>query len=161
MGIEALQQLLEEEQKACAQPRPTILVIDDENGVRRALARLLRHDFVVQTAASGHEALALLDTAVSCVILDIQMPEQNGFEVCTEIQKHYPLVPIVFHSGYQNFKDFLTIINDHHPFGFLLKGCRVSQLRTTIANATAHYQQILDSAQTPARSASKMSQSSR
>lgn len=62
---------------------PTIAVLDDEPQMRKALQRLLStHGFVVEDYASGRDFLAALAShPVDCLILDLHMPETNGFEV--------------------------------------------------------------------------------
>ena len=66
-----------------------ILLVED-NGVNRLVAtRLLeKRGHTVVLATNGHEALAILDDAAiagfDCVLMDVQMPEMDGFE-CTAI----------------------------------------------------------------------------
>ncbi len=63
---------------------PPVLVVDDEEGIRTALATYLeRQQYPVHTAANGEEALDLLrqHTDVAVVLCDIRMPDLNGVEV--------------------------------------------------------------------------------
>lgn len=63
-------------------PRPTVLVVDDEELLRAALARYFgRHGWVVVEAGDGHEALARLADAPApdLVIADKCMPRLDGF----------------------------------------------------------------------------------
>ncbi|MHC6227744.1 putative bifunctional diguanylate cyclase/phosphodiesterase [Pseudomonas sp. X10] len=89
----------------CAQPQSVdggsvLLVVDDypENLISmRAL--LARHDWQVLTASSGREALgALLEHDVDLVLLDVQMPEMDGFEVARLMRgsQRTRLTPIIF-----------------------------------------------------------------
>lgn len=77
----------------------TILVVDDEPNIRTILTYLLEQEgFVVRTAASGAEALEALALALpSLVILDLMMPEVDGFEVLTSMRNHYRThnVPVI------------------------------------------------------------------
>ena len=63
--------------------KPTVLVVDDSLTVRRASQRFLeRHGYTVALARDGVEALAFLQTAsVALVLLDIEMPRMDGFEL--------------------------------------------------------------------------------
>ncbi len=78
-----------------------ILIIDDSATSRRALAMTLEsaHDTVIQ-AASGEEALALLEQmSLDVILLDVVMPDLNGFEVCRRIKadprwQHIPIILI-------------------------------------------------------------------
>src|SRR5262245_44005646 len=67
---------------------PKILVVDDTPRNVKLLADLLAvKGYVVVTAGSGREGLALLDTAhPDLVLLDVVMPEMSGYEVCQKIR---------------------------------------------------------------------------
>jgi FixJ family two-component response regulator len=70
--------------------KPVIFIdlVDDDLPVLRALSRLLRvHRFLVRAFASGKEFIdSLADYAPDCVILDLQMPEMSGLEVCARLR---------------------------------------------------------------------------
>jgi two-component system response regulator RegX3 len=75
---------------------PTILVVDDEQSYRDALAVALeREGFIVETAADGAEALARFDAAKpALVLLDVMLPQMSGVDVCREIRTRSQ-VPII------------------------------------------------------------------
>ncbi|MGC8827141.1 MAG: response regulator, partial [Anaerolineae bacterium] len=66
-----------------------ILVVDDDVNALRLIAYALhREGFETLTAKSGPEALQILsETPVDLVILDIMMPEMDGYEVCRRIRE--------------------------------------------------------------------------
>lgn len=70
-----------------------ILVVDDEEMMRSLLTlSLTRLGFKVTTAAGGQEALRIFDPErFALVVLDVIMPEMNGFELCREIRKRSDL----------------------------------------------------------------------
>jgi two-component system, LuxR family, response regulator FixJ len=78
-----------------------VAVVDDEKPVRRALSRLLRvAGFDVETFASGAEFLESLKShAPDCVILDLHMPETDGFEVEYQLARAGSQIPIVVITG--------------------------------------------------------------
>ena len=82
-----------------AEVRETIMVVDDSITMRRVAERLLvRHGYRVVTAKDGLDAIALLQTELpSAVLLDIEMPRADGFEVAAFIRNHQRLssVPII------------------------------------------------------------------
>jgi putative two-component system response regulator len=87
-------------QRRTGDPEPyRILMVDDNSMVRGSMARLLaRHGFAVIEAASGTEALAACGTErPDLVLLDVQMPGCDGFEVCRRIKQNTAsaLVPVV------------------------------------------------------------------
>lgn len=67
----------------------TILIVDDEpNIVELARLYLEREGFLVETVATGKEALSkLVNAHISLVVLDLMLPDIDGFEVCREIRK--------------------------------------------------------------------------
>lgn len=82
---------------------PRILIVDDEENQRRALAIGLRLEgFDVVLAASGAEALRLLalPPAVDVAMIDLMMPGLNGLEVARQIKRDHPGVRIVLSSAY-------------------------------------------------------------
>jgi len=77
-----------------------ILVVDDEPSIRKFLkANLEANDYEVLMAINGTEALKNFEMALpDLVILDIIMPEMDGFEVCRRIRE-WSLVPIIMLSA--------------------------------------------------------------
>src|SRR5512132_722070 len=71
-----------------AQPSPaTLLVVDDTAASRYATSRVLRAaGFIVLEAASGQEALALAQQGPDLVVLDVNLPDIDGFEVCRQLR---------------------------------------------------------------------------
>jgi two-component system response regulator RegX3 len=75
---------------------PTILVVDDEQSYRDALAVALeREGFLVELAANGVEAIERFDAArPSLVLLDVMLPQMSGIDVCRELRSR-SRVPII------------------------------------------------------------------
>jgi CheY-like chemotaxis protein len=78
-----------------------LLVCDDSSIERLALSHFLRqHSFEVDEAADGGAALLhLKHRSVDLLILDLHMPEVDGFEVLNYLQKHRPGLPVILLSG--------------------------------------------------------------
>jgi CheY-like chemotaxis protein len=78
-----------------------ILVVDDDDAVRMMLSKMLEkasHDVI--TAENGIQALNWLRKQLpDVVILDIIMPEKEGFETIAEIRRDYPILKIIAISG--------------------------------------------------------------
>lgn len=82
-----------------------ILVIDDEQETLDLVEHILQDEpgYIVYKASSGKEALKTLkEISVELILLDVQMPEMDGFQVCEEIRKGSD-VPIVFMTSDKNF----------------------------------------------------------
>lgn len=75
----------------------TLLIVDDDPGQLRQLARALsmrRRDLTVLTACDGMEAIEVLEVGpVDVVLTDLQMPEMNGFDLLAWLRKNQPHVP--------------------------------------------------------------------
>ena len=82
-------------------PPPTVHIVDDEAGMRKALTRLLRaEDFEVRAFASALEFLAAYRVEeTACLVLDVTMPELDGLELQRRLTHAGALVPIVFLTG--------------------------------------------------------------
>ena len=76
---------------------PLIAVVDDDPSIRRSVAIFLQTTgHRVRTFASGREFLALMPAPeVACVLLDVHMPEMNGFDLQALLK-----VPVVFMTGH-------------------------------------------------------------
>ena len=86
---------------AMNQTRLLIAVLDDEPQFCKALARLLKtHGFDVVTFTRGEEFLAASASRLPhCLLLDLHMPDLNGFEVLERIaDRHVPVLVITGHD---------------------------------------------------------------
>ncbi len=103
--------------------KETILVVDDEEHVRKLLQRILGEaSYGVVTAANGREALEKLShTGISLVLLDIRMPELDGFATL-KIMRQQSEIPVIMLSGMgevTTISDTLSLGADdyvHKPF---------------------------------------------
>jgi two-component system, cell cycle sensor histidine kinase and response regulator CckA len=82
----------------------TVLVADDDHGVRTLVRMLLqRAGYTVVQAASGREAYETMRDRgheVDVVLLDVMMPEMDGHEALPAMRGIDPEVPVVFFSGF-------------------------------------------------------------
>ncbi len=78
-------------------PKKTILIIDDEPHILLGLRDALEFEGLrVISAGRGQEGIALARSeAPDAIILDLSLPDMNGYAVCEEIRRLRPLVPIV------------------------------------------------------------------
>ena len=74
------------------------LLLDDEENLRSMLAAALRHNgFEVESASSGREALDTIGSiGPDLVLLDVMMPDLDGFEVCRRLRSEGSRVPVLF-----------------------------------------------------------------
>src|SRR5262245_21054911 len=83
-----------------ADPKPTVLVVDDERGPRESLRMILSPQHNVLIAPDGTEALELLRRQpVDVVTLDLNMPGMSGEEVMLAVHNEFPQTEIVVVTG--------------------------------------------------------------
>src|SRR4029077_10491123 len=86
---------------------PTVLIVDDYPAARKALRGLLEKLCSVACIEASNGLDAIAKTEVSrpdLIILDLSMPEMNGFEAATILQKTMPQVPLflfTFHESHE------------------------------------------------------------
>src|SRR5499433_199508 len=83
-------------------PKPRILVIDDDAGVRESLRMTLEYDgYDVAGAATGQEGIALVEReAPDLVLLDVKMPGMDGLEVLDRLRAVNESLPVIVVSGH-------------------------------------------------------------
>jgi two-component system, NtrC family, nitrogen regulation response regulator NtrX len=81
-----------------------ILLVDDDPGVRRMLQRVLEEeDYAVVASANGSEALeSVRITAPDLVLLDLNLPVQNGWEILQQLAEDDPLLPVIIITARPN-----------------------------------------------------------
>jgi len=93
---------------------PTVHVVDDDEPTRRTTARLLTAaGFTVRTYAAGSDLLADLESnAPACIVLDVRMPGQSGFDIQETLTQRGISLPIVFLTGYADIPETVRAIRD-------------------------------------------------
>jgi FixJ family two-component response regulator len=115
-----------------------ICIIDDDSSVRRALGRMIRSfGFDTQLLASARECLdgPYVDRA-ACLVVDITMPEMDGFELHALLVASGRNVPTVFISGQNNPKN-ISKAQKAGGIAYLDKPCDPNELQAAINLATA------------------------
>ena len=84
-----------------------LLVVDDEDNLRSMLCAALRHHgFEISAATNGREALtAIAGTKPDLVVLDVMMPDLDGFEVCRRLRADNDHTPILFLTARDSTED--------------------------------------------------------
>jgi CheY-like chemotaxis protein len=111
-----------------------ILHVDDDPDIRLLIAASLQEfGYVVATAGTVAEALQLAkDVRFNLCILDVRLPDGTGIELCQQLRKLQPDVPILYYSAYASDaeqKKALSICGD----AYLKKPVSVTDLQQTIA----------------------------
>jgi two-component system, OmpR family, KDP operon response regulator KdpE len=119
--------------------QPTILVIDDEQQILRAMRTILvQHEYRVITASSGAEGLALAAASMpDVIILDLGLPDMDGIEVCTQLRS-WTLVPIIILSARDSDGDKVSAL-DRGADDYLTKPFSVDELLARVRVALRHH----------------------
>ena len=91
-------------------PIPKVLVVDDEPNIRELVQVALKfHGCTVTTSATGTEALALAEaTTPDLIVLDVVLPDIDGFEVCRRLRARDNDVPVIFLTARDTTSDTVT-----------------------------------------------------
>jgi two-component system cell cycle sensor histidine kinase/response regulator CckA len=118
----------------------TILLVEDEDGLRSLNARGLRsRGYSVIEASNGIEALEAFDEkngAVDLVVSDVVMPEMDGPTLLREMRKRNPDLKIIFVSGYAE-EAFDKSLPENEQFAFLAKPFALSALVAKVKETMA------------------------
>ena len=120
-------------------PASTILIVDDEAGLRRVLSTVLEEDgHRILSADSGRAAVKLArnETEIDLVIADYLMPDLSGLETVTEIRKTHPGARILFLSGHATVRVAVEAMR-LGAFDFLTKPFDIEAVRQTVCKAVA------------------------
>lgn len=136
---ELLAQLAKEEAKERAEREKAarkkhILIVDDDSSVLKLLKGYLAERYDVATAISGKIALKFLESKkTDMVLLDYEMPEENGAEVLAKIRENPATrnLPVVFLTGVTEKKKILEVLA-MKPQGYLTKPIDMGKLSSTI-----------------------------
>ncbi len=83
--------------------QPTVLIIEDDEQTRLALTSILvQEGYLVLTAGSGHDAIAILRdpaSSLDVVVLDVHLPDIDGTVLCARLRQFYPHLPVIICSG--------------------------------------------------------------
>ena len=89
---------------------PQVLVVDDEPNIRELVQVALKfHGCSVTTAASGRDALRQAEAArPDLIVLDVMLPDMDGFEVCRRLRAAGNEVPVIFLTARDTSSDTVT-----------------------------------------------------
>ena len=109
----------------------TVLVIDDEKGVRASLRRVLKlQGHTVYEAGNGQEGLGLYEEVQpDLVILDVMMPVKDGFDTIRELVAAYPWARVIAVTGTG---PFLKVARELGALGTLRKPMRDDEILAAV-----------------------------
>jgi response regulator RpfG family c-di-GMP phosphodiesterase len=126
---------MSDDQLLNGEPKPVLLLVDDDELVLNALRRLLEgNERELLTACDGSEALQMLERQpVALVISDQRMPNMTGLELFREIKKRWPETVRVLLTGYAEMNLVIEAINQGEVYRFLTKPWDTRELLQMVA----------------------------
>lgn len=116
--------------------KPVVYIVDDDDGMRRALSTLLTtigHSTIAY--ASPTEFLSKYDPSKpSCLVLDVRMPEMSGLEVQQQLNRSGSMLPVILITGHGDVPMAVQAMKDG-AFDFLQKPFRDEDLLDRIRKA--------------------------
>ena len=114
----------------------TILVVDDDEGMRDTLTAALKRDYRVLRAATGESALQLMEKEdVDLMLLDVRLPGISGFEVLRIAKENYPYVEVIVISAIKEVDTAIEAMR-HGAYHYISKDFDLEGMRTLVANAS-------------------------
>jgi len=114
----------------------TVLVVDDDEGMRDTLTSILKREFRVLRVATGEAALAVLSKdEVDIILLDVTLPGISGFEVLQIAKENYGLTEVIVISEVGEIESAVQAIK-HGAYHYVTKNFDDDQLRSIVRTAS-------------------------
>src|SRR4030095_10257607 len=121
-----------------------LLVVDDEESLRITTAAILEKEgYSVDTAASGEEAIQLLQKIdYDLVLTDLHMEGGDGLTILNQIRRHAPLTIAVVLTGFASVESAIAALQEG-AYDYLTKPCDIDQMKHTIRRGVEHRRLML------------------
>jgi DNA-binding response OmpR family regulator len=118
--------------------QPTVLLIEDDEETLKAMTLFLaREGYLVLTAPTAGDAMGVLRRPLSpidVVVLDVNLPDVNGIDLCKSLRQSYPQVPVIVCSGEASPGDVARLL-ELGAHRYFLKPISPDELLSTIEAA--------------------------
>jgi DNA-binding NtrC family response regulator len=113
----------------------TLLIVDDDEGMRDTLTAILKREYRVLRVSSGEAALPILNREdVDLMLLDVRLPGISGFEVLRIVKENYSLIEVLMISAINDIETAVQAMK-HGAYHYITKDFDYDQLRTLVRNA--------------------------
>src|SRR4029077_5812754 len=117
-----------------AKPK-TVLIVDDDEGMRDTLTAILKREYRILRAPSGEAALPILNREdIDLMLLDVRLPGISGFEVLRIVKENYGLVEVIMISAITEIETAVQAMK-HGAYHYITKDFDYDQLRSIVGNA--------------------------
>jgi two-component system response regulator (stage 0 sporulation protein F) len=110
---------------------PTVLIVDDDRGLRELYkSELSLEGYEVMAAATGKEAVEILkDSRPDVIVMDIRMPEMDGIEALGKVVARHKNIPVIINTAYPSYQeDFRAWAADE----YVVKSSDLTELKAAI-----------------------------
>ena len=116
--------------------RKTLLIVDDDEGMRDTLTAMLRRDYRVLRAATGEFALQIMEKEdVDLMLLDVRLPGISGFEVLKITRENYPYIEIIIISVIRELDAAIEAMR-YGAYHYISKDFDLEGVKRLVANAS-------------------------
>jgi two-component system, NtrC family, response regulator AtoC len=113
----------------------TILIVDDDEGMRDTIAAIFKRDYRILRATSGEAGLTILNREnVDLVLLDVRLPGITGFDVLRVIKENYSLVEVIIISAISEVETAVQAMK-HGAYHYITKDFDYDTMRSLVRNA--------------------------
>src|SRR5881394_1601284 len=114
----------------------TVLIVDDDEGMRDTITAILKREYRVLRVSSGEAALPILNRDdVDLMLLDVRLPGISGFEVLRIVKENYSLVEVLMISAINEIETAVQAMK-HGAYHYVTKDFDYDQLRSLVRNAS-------------------------
>jgi DNA-binding NtrC family response regulator len=116
--------------------RKTLLIVDDDEGMRDTLTAMLRRDYRVLRAATGEFALQIMEKEdIDLMLLDVRLPGISGFEVLKITRENYPYIEIIIISVIRELDAAIEAMR-YGAYHYISKDFDLEGVKRLVANAS-------------------------
>jgi DNA-binding NtrC family response regulator len=116
--------------------KKTVLIVDDDEGMREMLTTMLRRDYRVLRAATGEAGLLMMEKEdVELMLLDVNLPGITGFDVLKIVKENYPYVEVVVISVVKELEVAIEAMR-YGAYHYISKDFDAEGVRALVANAS-------------------------
>lgn len=110
-----------------------ILIVDDDETIRKSLATVLKEKgYLIETAESGREAISKSEKdAYNLAFIDIRLPDMDGVQLLTAMKETTPKMVKIIITGYPSLQNAIEAVN-RGADGYIVKPIKMDELLTMI-----------------------------
>ena len=117
--------------------RPLICVVDDDESVLRSMRIVLSRLYAVHISSKPARAVEEIRELVpDVIVVDLKMPDFDGFWLFREVRRFNPTVPIIVNSAYQDILPPDDLQGAYKPFSYLSKSGTLNDFLAIVKKAT-------------------------